>query len=111
MWAKTLTLLFLMFSSVLRTNGEDAAPADITPTIIANKKMIANLDEEAVKSRCKRAQRLVFTPFYDTFLALGAQILHHLASSYHTGYQSTWLPIKISNGEDFVDSRLGQKAK
>ena len=47
MWAKTLTLLFLVFSSVLRTNGEDATPADITPTIIPDEKMIANLDEEA----------------------------------------------------------------
>ena len=63
------------------------------------------------KSQCKKAQRLIFTPIYDTFCALGAQILHHLASSYHKGYRFTWVPINISNGEDFVDSRLGQKAK
>ena len=62
-------------------------------------------------SQCKKAQRLIFTPIYDTFRALGAQILHHLASSYHIGYRFTWVPINISNGEDFVDSRLGQKAK
>ena len=67
--------------------------------------------ENVHKSQCKKAQRLIFTPIYDTFRALGAQILHHLASSYHIGYRFTWVPINISNGEDFVDSRLGQKAK
>ena len=47
MWAKILTLLFLVFLSVLRINGEDATPADIPPTNIANEEIIANLNEEA----------------------------------------------------------------
>ena len=63
------------------------------------------------KTRWKIAQRLIFTPFYDTFLALGTQFLHHLASSCHMGYQSTWAPKKINNGEDFIDSRLWKKGK